>query len=152
MKNVILPKHPDHTIENKRQVNANRNTVYKAVTLAGHLSKWWGPNGFTNTFNKYELKEGGLWDFVMHGPDGNDYHNQSVFIKIEEPKVVVFNHIVPPEFQAVITLKKITPEKTQITFQQVFETAEACAKLKDFCLEKNEENLDRLEAELEKMK
>jgi len=152
MQNIVLPQHPDNVIENYREVNAHIHTVYKAITVPEHLSKWWGPNGFTNTFNEYDFRVGGKWDFIMHGPDGTNYHNESIFVKIEEPELVVFNHISAPQFQAVIQLKEIDGHKTEVNFKQVFETPEACQKLKAFCLEKNEENLDRLEAELANIK
>jgi uncharacterized protein YndB with AHSA1/START domain len=42
------------------------------------LSRWWGPAGFTNTFEVCEFKKGGRWSFVMHGPDGRNYPNESV--------------------------------------------------------------------------
>ena len=44
--------------------------------------QWWGPNGFTNTFHEFDLRPGGAWRFIMHGPDGTDYPNESVFVEV----------------------------------------------------------------------
>ncbi|MFP9097851.1 SRPBCC domain-containing protein [Flavobacterium sp. RHBU_24] len=148
MENVLLPTPESHIIQNRRELNADIATVFRAVTEPQHLQQWWGPEGFTNTFSEYDLRPGGKWDFIMHGPDGRDYHNECTFLKIEAPNLLVFNHISPPEFQVVIQMEEVSSGKTRFTFTQVFETAEAAAALRAFCLEKNEENIDRLEGEL----
>jgi hypothetical protein len=41
--------------------------------------------------------------------------------------------------------------KTKLTFQMLFETAAECAKVKVYAVEANNQNFDRLEAELAKM-
>lgn len=151
METALWPAPEECIIQNQRDVNATIETVYKAITNPQYLKNWWGPKGFTNTFHAYDFYPGGTWDFTMHSPEGHDYANLCVFVKIEAPHLLVFNHVSPPEFQVVIRLGAITPERTSFTFTQVFETAEACGKLRDFCLEKNEENIDRLEVELGKM-
>ena len=38
-------------------------------------ARWWGPDGFTNTITTFDLRPGGAWRFVMHGPDGTNYEN-----------------------------------------------------------------------------
>lgn len=151
MENSVWPASQDCIIQNRRDLNTGIYEVYKAITTPRHLKNWWGPQGFTNTFTEFDLRPGGKWDFIMHGPDGHDYTNLSEFIKIEAPHLLVFNHISPPEFQVVIQLEEIAGSKTGFSFTQVFETAQAAASLRDFCLEKNEENIDRLEEELGKM-
>ena len=49
-----------------------RELVFNAWTDPEHLVHWWGPKGFTNTFHEFDLRPGGIWRFVMHGPDGRD--------------------------------------------------------------------------------
>ena len=148
MENILLPTPHSHIIQNRRELDADIASVFRAVTEPERLKKWWGPEGFTNTFNQYDLRPGGKWDFIMHGSDGRDYLNECTFLKIEAPRLLVFNHTSAPEFQVVIQLEEISPAKTGFTFTQVFETAEAAGNLRAFCLEKNEENIDRLEAVL----
>ena len=60
---------------------------------ARHIKNWWGPDGFTNTITKMELVPGGEWDLVMHGPDGTDYKNKSVFKEVVRHKKIVYEHI-----------------------------------------------------------
>ena len=68
---------PDHTTADReivvsRVMAATRELVFEAFTQVRHLSRWWGPEGFTTTTRSFEFRVGGEWDFVMHGPDGTD--------------------------------------------------------------------------------
>lgn len=47
---------------------------------------WWGPGGFTNTLEKMDFRVGGEWSHIMHGPDGTDYPNKSIFTVIDKPQ------------------------------------------------------------------
>jgi uncharacterized protein YndB with AHSA1/START domain len=58
-----------------RSIAGPRRLVFEAYTDARQLAQWWGPNGFTTTTHAFEFRPGGVWDFVMHGPDGTDYPN-----------------------------------------------------------------------------
>jgi hypothetical protein len=47
---------------------------FEAFAQVQRLSRWWGPEGFTTTTTRgFEFRAGGVWDFVMHKPDGTDY-------------------------------------------------------------------------------
>src|ERR671932_6885 len=63
----------DREIVVSRSIDAPRELVFEAFTGVRHLSRWWGPEGFTTTTRSFEFRVGGEWDFVMHGPDGTDY-------------------------------------------------------------------------------
>ena len=60
----------DREIVISRVISAPRELVFEAFTELRHLSRWWGPDGFTTTTRAFEFRVGGEWDFVMHGPDG----------------------------------------------------------------------------------
>ena len=51
-----------------RLINAPPARVFDAWTDPEQVVKWWGPRGFTTTTHKLEVKPGGVWCFVMHGP------------------------------------------------------------------------------------
>jgi hypothetical protein len=55
-----------------------RDLLFEAFTQVRHLSRWWGPHGFTTTTRSFEFRVGGVWDFVMHGPDGTDYQEVAI--------------------------------------------------------------------------
>ena len=73
-----------------RTLNAPIELVWEAWTNPEHLAKWWGPNGFTNSISKMDMKPGGEWNLIMHGPDGTDYKNKSIFKEIIKHKKIVY--------------------------------------------------------------
>ena len=96
------------------------------------------------------MRPGGIWRFVMHGPDGVDYKNKSVFVEVVTPERIVFRHVSGPQFQVTATFAEQVG-KTEITLQMLFETAAECDKVKVYAVEANNQNFDRLEAQLAKM-
>ena len=94
-----------------RVLNAPIELVWKVWTDPDHIKNWWGPNGFTNTIFGMDIKPGGVWEFIMHGPDGKDYKNKSIFKEIIKHKRIVYEHVSGPKFQATInfTLKEKRP-------------------------------------------
>jgi uncharacterized protein YndB with AHSA1/START domain len=81
------------SIVGTREFDAPRDLVFEAWTDAKHIAQWWGPNGFTTTTSRFEFKPGGVWWFVMHGPDGRDYQNRVVFDEIVRPERIVYRHV-----------------------------------------------------------
>lgn len=147
---VFLPS-PDCEIVTTRTINTPINLAFKAWTDPNHLKNWWGPKGFTNTFNEYDLRPGGKWSFVMHGPDKGNYHNEVEFIKIDPPNLIYWKRHSKPLFKVLATFEEVSANQTKIVFKMIFDTAEECNKLKPYVVDKNEENFDRLEVELTKM-
>src|SRR6202795_4626107 len=82
----------DREIRGTRVFHAPRELVWKVWTEPEHIGKWWGPNGFTTTTHKMEVKAGGVWRFVMHGPDGRDYQNKITFEEAVRPERIVYSH------------------------------------------------------------
>jgi uncharacterized protein YndB with AHSA1/START domain len=142
---------PDSEIVSSRIVNFSRELVYRAWTEPDHLKNWWGPAGFTNTFNEFDFRVGGKWSFIMHGPDKGNFANECEFIKIEKPSLIAWKRYSKPLFQILATFEEVSSEKTKIVFKMLFDTVEECNKLKPFVVDKNEENFDRLENELKEM-
>ena len=113
----------DREIVVTRVFDAPRALVFKAWTDPKHLAHWWGPNGFSITTHEMEFKPGGVWRFVMHGPDGRDYQNEVVYVEIAESERLVYKHVSAPHFQMTVTFAD-DGGKTRITAQMLFETAE----------------------------
>jgi len=148
----ILETSTDCEIVTTRIFKAPRKLVYKAWTDPDHLKIWWGPKGFTNTFDLFDLRVGGKWVFTMHGPERGNYRNECTFVAVREPELLVWDRQSKPLFQVEAVFEELAENETRVTFKQKFKTAEECSKIKAFVPEKNEENMDRLEQELEKMK
>ena len=66
-----------------RTLPSSCNAVYDAFATPDVLASWWGPDGFTNSFEVFEFQVGGRRKFTMHGPDGKNYPNESVFAALE---------------------------------------------------------------------
>lgn len=151
MTTAIIKTTPESEIVSSRIFNFQRELLFKAWSNPNHLKNWWGPNGFTNTFNEFDFRVGGKWSFVMHGPDKGNYANECEFIKIEEPSLIAWKRYSKPHFQVVATFEAVEENQTKLVFKMLFETIEECKKIKPFVIDKNEENFDRLETELSKM-
>jgi len=129
-----------------RVIDAPRERVFRAFSDPAMLSQWWGPKGFRNTFQQFELKPGGVWRLVMHGPDGQDHANESVFVDVVEPERVVFEHMSGHHFVMTITFTSEGENSTRVGWRQVFDTAAERERIARFVIEANEQNLDRLAA------
>lgn len=148
----LLEAKPDRTIISTRTVDATIEEVFRAWTDPNHLKVWWGPNGFTNTFETYDLRVGGTWKFVMHGPEKGNYNNECVFLKIEKPNLIAWDRISQPHFQVLAQFEKESENTTKIIWKMIFRTPGEMEKLIKFVPEKNEENFDRLEKELKNIR
>jgi uncharacterized protein YndB with AHSA1/START domain len=138
-------------IVSTRVFAAPRELVFEAFSNPDHLVHWWGPKGFTNTFSEFDLRPGGAWRFVMHGPDGVDYQNVKDFVEVVKPGRIVFQHLRPMHrFQMTMTFAEHSG-KTELTWRMLFESAAETTKLKSFITEANEQNFDRLEAYMAKV-
>ena len=113
----------DREITISRLFNAPIDLVWEVWTNPEHIKNWWGPNGFTNTIFTMDVQPGGIWDFVMHGPDGTDYKNKCRYVEIVKPEKIVFDHISGQKFTATITFEK-QDNKTLLTWRMLFDTAE----------------------------
>ncbi|MDP5200461.1 SRPBCC family protein [Flavobacterium sp. DG2-3] len=152
MTSAILTITPDSEIVTTRVLNFPQELVFKAWSTPEHLKNWWGPKGFTNTFHEFDFREGGKWTFTMHGTEKGNYENDVEFIKIEKPNLIAWKRHSKPLFQISTTFEIVAENQTKVVFKMLFETEEECQKLKPYVVDKNEENFDKLEVELSKMK
>ncbi|XGC80656.1 SRPBCC family protein [Bdellovibrio bacteriovorus] len=135
------------TFQTSRKISASIESVFAAIRTPERLARWWGPAGFTNTFEVCEFKPGGLWKYTMHGPDGRDYPNETVFAEIESPNKVVIQHSSLPKYTLVITLASEKNE-TLVSWAQTFDKPEVAKAIAHIVVPANEQNLDRLTAEV----
>jgi uncharacterized protein YndB with AHSA1/START domain len=115
----------DREIVTTRTIEGPRRLVFEAYTDAKHLAQWWGPNGFTTTTRSFEFRPGGVWDFIMHGPDGTDYPNRIEWREIVPPERIEYIHGEseddPNVFSSTVTLVD-RGNTTDITLRAVFRT------------------------------
>lgn len=136
------------TIVSARVLPFPRGEVFEAIAAPDVLARWWGPQGFTNIFDEFDFRTGGDWRFVMHGPDGKRYENHSVFETIVAPELVVLNHMSPPQFKMTMSLSTIGPAETRLVWRMQFDSPAAKAAVESVVVPSNEQNFDRLLAQL----
>lgn len=123
----------DRRLEIEREFDAPRELVWKMFADPYHLSRWWGPKGFTNPVVELDFREGGRWYHVMRGPDGRDYPADSEFIEITPPERIVYRNRrlddavfagnPPPSFLRVIGFAALPGNRTRLTLKAYFDTA-----------------------------
>ena len=107
--------------------------------------RWWGPNGFTNTFESFDFHPGGQCEFVLHGPDGTNYPNLNEFVEIVPDRRVVVRHVSGHPFDLTVTLSDESG-KTRVSWRQEFPNATEYESVRLYVVPANEQNLDRLVA------
>lgn len=131
-----------------RKIAAPPSSVFAAFEDSARLAVWWGPAGFTNTFETYEFKPGGKWSFVMHGPDGKNFPNEIVVTEIEPPGRIVIDHVSQPRYLLTVTLEPTEDGGTRVGWNQEFENPEVGRRLEQILVPANEQVLDRLSEEV----
>ncbi|HEX4794974.1 MAG TPA: SRPBCC family protein [Humisphaera sp.] len=141
----------DREIVATRIFDAPRELVFDMWTDPKHIARWWGPSGFRLTIHEMNVKPGGEWRFIMHGPDGRDYQNKNVYVEIMRPQRIVFDHVSGPIFRMTATFEE-QGNKTRLTVHMLFETAELREKtIMEFgAVEGLNQTLGRLGEELAK--
>lgn len=140
---------PQRTLSTSRTLPHPPAVIYAAFASADILASWWGPKGFTSTFEVFEFEAGGRWKFVMHSADGKDYANESIFAALEPDSRVVIEHIAHPHYRLTVSLEPVAGG-TCLTWQQTFKDAKTAHGLRHIVGPANEQNLDRLASALAK--
>jgi len=131
----VAAKNSPATLVGEREIaatrifNAPRELVWKAWTERERIGNWWGPKGFTTTTYSMDVKPGGVWRFVMHGPDGRDYQNKITYVEVVEPERLVYKHggdkdVEPVNFQVTVSFAE-EDGKTRLEMRMVFPSANA---------------------------
>lgn len=87
-----VPWSLDREIVLSRVFDAPRELVFAAWTQEEHLTKWFGPKGFTTKTHECDVRVGGRWRFDMISPDGKVFDNRMVFLEIKAPELLVLDH------------------------------------------------------------
>ena len=137
---------PGQEIVSTRIFPAAPAKVFGAFSDPAQLAQWWGPKGFSNTFQKFEFRPGGAWKFTMRGPDGATYAMDHVFSEIVPGQRIVLNHMQPGHDFTLTTTFAGRKGGTELTWRMRFADPAEGEKLRTFLLGANEQNFDRLEA------
>jgi uncharacterized protein YndB with AHSA1/START domain len=138
----------DREIVITRVFDSPRDVVFQAWIDPQHIGSWWGPKGFTTTTYQMDVRPGGVWRFVMHGPDGVDYQNKIVYLEIMKPERLVYDHGDEADaghFRVTVTFAD-QGGKTKLTMRSVFKSAAERDEVvtKYHAIEGGNQTLDRL--------
>ncbi len=117
----------DREIVLSRVVAAPRALVFKAWSDPRHIPQWFGPAGFTVETQEIDIRVGGRWRFVFVAPDGTRYTNRMVFLTIDAPRHLEFDHGSdkdddPGKFRVIVTFDEQKDGKTVVTLRQLHPT------------------------------
>ena len=122
---LTLPS--DQEIVMERVFNAPRELVFKAHTDPNLISQWWGPRRYTTTVDKMDLRVGGVWRFVQHDADGNEFAFNGVYREIVPPERLSYTF----EFEGMpghVLVETVTFEeqngKTKVTVTGLYQSVE----------------------------
>lgn len=112
-----------------RVVDAPRELLFSIWTDPAHLSKWFGPEGFTIETREADITVGGRWRFDMVAPDGTRYDSRMVFTRIEPPALIEAEHGSdvdddPGRFLMRVTFLEQTGGRTIVTLRQLHHSVE----------------------------
>ncbi len=141
-----MPADADRVIVSSREFPHPPAAVYAAFADPAVLARWWGPAGFTSTFDVFEPRPGGAWRFTMHAPDGAAYPNESVFVEVL-PERVVYDHLGAHRFRMDMTFEP-AGAGTRLTWRMAHDTVDDADRVRPFVPAANEQNFDRLAAVL----
>jgi len=101
-----------YTLITREEVAANPEKIWDALTDPEKMAKWWGPKGFTSTVEELDVRKGGKFRVIMHGPDGVDYPNTYVFDKVNRPNQLIFTNQGSEQFglepfQSVLDIERV---------------------------------------------
>lgn len=139
----------DREIVISRVLDAPRELVWEAWTNPKHIVNWWGPNDFTTTIEKMDLRVGGEWKYMMVGPDGTCYPNHMVYKEVTRPSKLVSDHGDGERvwFEVSVTLQE-TGGGTLVTLRHLFPSKESRDEVveKYGAIEGGKQHLAKLEA------
>jgi len=134
-----------------REYNAPRERVFEAWTNPEHISRWWGPHGFTTETKAMDVRPGGTWKHVMKHAAYGEFDNLATYREVVRPERLVYSHgsgTETEQFRVTVTFAE-EGGKTRITLHYVWPSAEALEAVRKFGVEKGcNETLDRLTAHL----
>ena len=147
----------DSGVITSRVFPQDRALVYSAWTDPELVTQWWGPARFTDTLIAHDLRPGGAWRHILHGPDGTDFPNLAVFTEVVPPERIGFRHYTTadpegdPNYTNLTTFEAV-PGGTLVRMRMLFASPEHWAAARDIVVPKNEENFDKLGALLARLR
>lgn len=131
----MVAKAKSNEIRIVRMYDAPVEAVWDAWTDIEQVKQWWGPRGFTLTSHSKDLRPGGIWHYTMHGPDGTDYPNKTLYHEVVEHAKLVYDHggndERAPLFRVTALFEDVNG-KTRLDMTMTLPTPEAAEEIRKF--------------------
>ena len=135
-------------IASSRTFAASPEELFAAFADPARLARWWGPRGARNEFHEFDLRPGGRWRLTMHMPDGAAHTMEKTFLEVDAPRRVLLHHgQAGHDFTHEMRYHPV-PGGTRLVWRVTFARPEQLLAVQDAFAQGNEENFDRLAAEL----
>ncbi|MFL5813413.1 MAG: SRPBCC family protein [Bdellovibrionia bacterium] len=150
----MAAKNKTNELKLTRVYDAPVKAVWEAWTDPKQVAQWWGPRGFTLTTHSKDLRAGGIWHYTMHGPDGVDYPNKTLYLEVEKHSRLVYDHGGYDERKPLFRVTVLFSEskgKTKMEMTMALPTPEAAEETRKFIKKAGGDSTwDRLAEYLEK--
>ena len=131
----MAAKNKSNELKLSRIYDAPVKAVWDAWADPAQAAQWWGPRGFTITTHGKDLRVGGFWKYTMHGPDGVNYENTTIYHEVEKYSRLVYDHggseDRPPLFRVTVTFTEVKG-KTKLDMTMTLPTPEAAEETRRF--------------------
>ena len=134
---------PCREVFTSRVIDAPLTRVYQAFSDPHQLAQWWGPKGFSCTFQEFDLRPGGKWQYILRSPDGLNHNTECMFLDVMPETLVIIRHELNPQFQLSITFEN-QGRQTIVCSSHVFNSLAEYQQAGSFAFRSDEERLERL--------
>lgn len=142
-----------------REFDAPRELVFKAITDATLVSRWWGPRKYRTVVDELDARPGGKWRMHNIGADGSDHAFRGEFRQVvpRERVVWTFEYEPLPGHISVETMTLTERDgRTLLTVRDQFSSKDDLDGMVNSGMEsgarESYERLDELIAEIKKQK
>ena len=83
----------------ERLLDAPRDLVWRAWTDPEHLKRWWAPRPYQTTEVEMDLRPGGIFRFVMTGPEGFHEDSAGCILEVAQGEKIVWTSALGPGYR-----------------------------------------------------
>ena len=88
-----------HELVLTRIIDAPREKVFRCFSDPRLLEQWFAPKPWTISDVQVDPRPGGVFNFVMHGPDGERFPNSGIFLAVEPNKRWITTDALTPDWE-----------------------------------------------------
>jgi uncharacterized protein YndB with AHSA1/START domain len=89
MKTLVLVEPGQQAATIIRVQDAPRELVFKVQTDPELFPQFWGPERYTTTVDKMDVRKGGIWRVVQHDSEGNEFGFNGVYHDVKAPEMIM---------------------------------------------------------------